>query len=120
MKPWISTKKGTIMSTSNPQPEGQFVHVVTLDCKDGEHAKRCIEALEKYGKPDAHSFNCISYEFGLKEDTADTVYIIERWRQWSDLDALLSEKVVPALPMYNQLLKQPFDPAKDTARIRLS
>ena len=29
-------------------------------------------------------------------------------------------KVVPAMPMYNQLLKRPFDPSKDTLRIKLS
>ncbi len=100
--------------------EGKFVHVVTLDCKDEEHAKRCIEALAKYGRTDAFAFNCVSYEFGVREGTANTVYIIERWRRWQDLDALLHEKVVPALPLYNQLLKTPFDPSKDTVRIKLS
>lgn len=100
--------------------EGQFVHVVTLDCKDEEHATRCIEALANYGRPDALALNCISYEFGFKEGTNDTLCIVERWHQWEDLDALLNEKVVPALPMYNELLKRPFDPAKDTVRINLS
>jgi len=108
------------MTNDNPAHEGQLVHVVTLDCKDKEHAKRCIEALANYGKPDALAFNCISYEFGIREGTVDTVYLIERWRKWSDLDSLLNEKVVPALPMYNQLLKKPFDPSKDTVRINLS
>ena len=98
---------------------GPFVHVVTLTCKDGERAKQCIEALANYGRPDALAFNCVSYEFGMLEGTVDTVYIIERWLQWSDLDALLSEKVIPALPLYNQLLKRPFDPSRDTMRIRL-
>jgi len=106
--------------TSNPTAEGQLVHVVTLECKDGEHAERCLAALTNHGKPDALSFNCVSYEFGLKEGTADTVCIIEHWKRWEDLDALLSTKVVPALPMYNQLLNRPFDPSKDTVRIRLS
>lgn len=69
---------------------------------------------------DAMSFNCRSYEFGLKEGTADTVFLVERWNRWEDLDALLGAKVVPALPMYNQLLKRPFDPARDTLRIQLS
>jgi quinol monooxygenase YgiN len=99
---------------------GSLIHVVTLDCKDAEHAARCIEALTAYGQPDALSFGCLSYEFGLKEGATDTVYLIERWRSWQDLDALLGAKVVPALPMYNQLLKQPFDPGRDTLRIRLS
>jgi len=27
--------------------------------------------------------------------------------------------VIPALPHYNTLLKRPFDPARDTLRIRL-
>lgn len=108
------------MTNDNPSNAGQFVHVVTLACKDPEHAKRCIEALTNYGRPDALAFNCISYEFGIKEGTLDTVYIVERWRRWQDLDALLTAKVVPALPMYNQLLKTPFDPSSDTARINLS
>ncbi|MGE0145145.1 MAG: hypothetical protein AB7T19_17810 [Planctomycetota bacterium] len=96
------------------------MHLVTLNCKDAEHAARCMEALANYGRPDALAFNCVSYEFGLKLGATDTVYIVERWRQWRDLDALLTEKVVPALPLYNQLLKQPFDPARDTVRINLA
>jgi hypothetical protein len=96
------------------------IHVVTLACKDGDHAARCLSALAAYGKPDAESFNCRSYEFGLKEGSADTVYLVERWNRWEDLDALLVAKVVPALPLYNQLLARPFDPACDTLRIRLS
>ncbi|MDH5670362.1 MAG: hypothetical protein OEY86_20365, partial [Nitrospira sp.] len=100
--------------------EGACLQVVTLECKDGEHAKRCLDALAAYGRPDALAFNCVSYEFGLKEGTSDTIYLVERWKQWEDLDALIREKVIPALPMYNQLLKRPFDPARDTARVRLS
>ncbi|MGE0104943.1 MAG: hypothetical protein AB7H86_22250 [Blastocatellales bacterium] len=99
---------------------GKLIHLVTLECKDGEHAARCIDALSNYGKPDAHAFNCLSYEFGLKKGTTDTVHLVERWSRWEDLDALLAEKVVPALPLYNQLLKRPFDPAQDTVRIELS
>jgi hypothetical protein len=108
------------MSVENSKTDGQCVHLVALNCKDEEHATRCIEALANYGRPDALAFNCVSYEFGLKCGTTDTVYIVERWRQWRDLDALLTEKVVPTSPMYNQLLKQPFDPSKDTVRISLS
>jgi len=108
------------MNLDHSNSGGQCVHVVTLDCKDREHASRCIEALANYGRPDALAFNCISYEFGLEAGSSDTVYIVERWRQWQDLNALLNEKVVPALPMYNQLLKRPFDPAMDTVRINLS
>jgi hypothetical protein len=48
------------------------------------------------------------------------VCIVERWRRWEDLDARLQTKVVPAVLRYNQLLKRPFDPAKDTLRITLS
>ncbi len=107
------------MDMNDQEQEGQLVHVVTLDCKDDEHARRCLEALANYGRPDALAFNCVSYEFGLKEDTTDTVYLVERWKQWQDLDALLSAKVVPAMPVCNQLLKRPFDPAKDTLRIKL-
>lgn len=108
------------MNTDNPATEGQLVHVVTLDCRDEENAKHCIEALANYGKPDAFAFNCVSYEFGIKEGSTDTVYIVERWRRWQDLDALLAEKVIPALPVYKQLLKRPFDPAMDTVRINLA
>lgn len=100
--------------------EAQLVHVVTLQCKDAEHAQRCLGALAAYGKPDALAYRCAAYEFGLKEGAADTVLLIERWRTWADLDRLLTEKVVPALPVYNQLLKRPFDPARDTQRIRLA
>ena len=107
------------MNTVNPASDGQFMHVVTLDCKDEEHANRCLDALANYGRPDALAFSCVSYDFGMREGTTATVYIIERWRRWSDLDALLVEKVVPALPIYNQLLKRPFDPSKDTVRINL-
>jgi hypothetical protein len=108
------------MAVSESTSAGPFVHVVTLACKDGAHAKQCVEALASYGRPDALAYNCASYEFGMLEGTVDTVYIIERWRQWSDLDALLNEKVIPALPLYNQLLKRPFDPSSDTMRIKLS
>jgi len=112
------------MSLSNAVPEsgagGVCVHVVTLECKDGEHAKQCVDALAAYGRPDALAFNCVSYEFGFKEGTANTICLVERWKQWQDLDALLHAKVIPALPMYNQLLKRPFDPTKDTVRITLS
>lgn len=97
----------------------RLIHVVTLNCKDGEHARQCLDALANYGRPDAMSYNCTSYEFGLKAGTTDTVYLVERWNQWADLDALLEAKVIPALPMYNQLLKDPFNPATDTLRIEL-
>jgi hypothetical protein len=108
------------MSSPNSATQGQLLHVVTLGCKDDEHATRCIAALTNHGRPDALAFNCVSYEFGLKEGTKDTVYIVERWTRWEDLDSLLVKKVVPALPLYNELLKRPFDPAQDTARINLS
>jgi hypothetical protein len=99
---------------------GRLLHVVTLECKDAENAQRCLAALAQYGRPDALSFKCCAYEFGLKEGTRDTVCLVERWSQWQDLNALLTAKVIPALPLYNQLLKRSFDPAKDTVRIRLS
>jgi len=100
--------------------EGRFLHIVTLECKDAEHARRCIGALAAYGRPDALAFGCLAYEFGLRLGSADTVLLVERWRRWEDLDALLREKVVPALPLYNQLLMRPFDPARDTLRIALA
>jgi quinol monooxygenase YgiN len=100
--------------------DAPLVHLVTLDCKDAERAEHCLAALGAHGRPDALAFGCVSYEFGLKEGATDVVYIVERWRRWGDLDALLTEKVVPALPLYNELLKRPFDPATDTLRISLS
>ena len=108
------------MKAQDRNRTGMLIHVVTLNCKDNEHAKQCLNALANYGKPDALSFNCTSYEFGLKAGDTETVYIVERWNQWEDLDSLLKAKVIPALPMYNQLLKKPFDPATDTLRIELS
>lgn len=106
--------------TNGSTKVGQLLHVVTLECKDAENAKRCLAALSTYGRPDALSYRCDSYEFGLEEGTTDTVYLVERWKRWEDLDSLLQEKIVPALPTYNELLKRPFDPAKDTLRIALS
>ncbi len=108
------------MSTHGVPTEGRLLHLVTLECKDEEHARRCIASLTTNGRPDALAFNCVSYEFGVKEGASDIVYLVEHWSRWEDLDALLAAKVVPALPLYNQLLKRPFDPAKDTVRIRLS
>lgn len=97
-----------------------LVHIVTLRCKDSARAKQCLQALAEYGRNDALAYQCQSYEFGLQEGTQDTVYLIERWQQWGDLDRLLTEKVIPALPLYNELLLNPFDPAKDTLRVTLS
>ena len=108
------------MGAPSPVAAARLLHVVTLDCKDQEHAARCLAALAAYGRPDALAFKCASYEFGLKRGTTDSVYLVERWQRWDDLDALLAAKVVPALPMYDQLLKRPFDPAKDTLRVELS
>ena len=107
------------MTTNGSTANGSLLHVVTLECKDGEHARNCIAALEAYGRPDALAYQCVSYDFGLREGSVDTVYLVERWTRWEDLDRLLAEKVAPALPTYNALLKRPFDPSRDTLRIRL-
>jgi hypothetical protein len=107
------------MDTQNMADSGRCVHVVTLECKDDEHAAHCLAALAGSGKPDALSFDCVAYAFGLKVGASDTVYLVERWKRWQDLDALLEAKVVPALPVYNRLLKRPFDPARDTLRVEL-
>ncbi|KLV11563.1 hypothetical protein C9I92_12990 [Photobacterium ganghwense] len=98
---------------------GSLIHIVTLRCKDTDHARQCLELLEQFGKPDALHYRCLSYEFGLREGTTDTVCIVERWQHWQDLDALLQYKVTPALLMYNRLLSRPFDLETDTVRIRL-
>lgn len=108
------------MTTPGTKAEGRLLHVVTLRCKDADSASRCLAALANYGRPDALAFNCRAYEFGLKEGAPDTVILVERWSRWEDLDALLTQKVVPALPLYNELLRRPFDPALDTVRIALA
>lgn len=46
--------------------------------------------------------------------------LVERWSDRADLDRLLAEKVVPAPPTCNALLKRPFDPAADTLRVALA
>ncbi len=107
------------MSSQNNLSTGKLVHIVNLLCKDEQCAQQCIEALRNYGRPDAMACGCTSYDFGIQLGTTDTVYLIERWNSWNDLDKLLVEKAVPALPAYNALLKSPFDPVKDTTRIEL-
>jgi len=77
-------------------------------------------ARAAHGRPDALAFNCASYEFGVRQGAVDTVVLVERWTRREDLDALLSAKVIPALPVYNALLKRPFDPSKDTMRIEVT
>jgi hypothetical protein len=99
---------------------GNLIHLVTLKCKDSERANQCLHALANYGSVDAMSYDCVAYEFGLQAGSTDTVYIVERWKNWANLDALLQDKVVPALPMYNELLASPFNPATDTLRVELS
>jgi len=108
------------MPTRTAEEPGNLVHIVTLECRDGEHAARCLDALDAYGRPDARSYGCVSYRFGLRTGAPHTVCIVERWNRWEDLDRLLVEKVVPALPMYNQLLRREFDPGRDTLRIDLA
>lgn len=104
---------------SDTRDRGLCLHLVTLSCKDAAHAQQCIQALTEYGRPDALAFNCESYEFGLQSGSDDTLFLIERWKNWEDLDRTIAEKVVPNLPMYNRFLKAPFDPARDTVRITL-
>lgn len=106
--------------TNDRAGPGRLVHIVTLPCKDAENARRCLQALADYGRPDALAFGARTYEFGLQVGTAATVRLVERWERWQDLDALLAQKVVPALPLYNEMLAQPFDPQRDTARIELA
>lgn len=108
------------MSHADASDAGRLIHIVKLTCKDAEHAARCLGALSAHGRPDALAYGCASYEFGLKEGTDDTVLLVERWSDWADLDRLLTEKVVPALPAYNALLKRPFDPATDTLRVAVA
>jgi hypothetical protein len=108
------------MTTTDATTPGTPLHIVTLVCKDAAHAARCLQALSQYGRPDALSYGAASYEFGLKEGSSDTVLLVERWDRWGDLDRLLAEKVVPALPLYNELLARPFDPAVDTLRVHLA
>ncbi len=104
---------------TQPAP-AHLVHIVTLACKDNDHARQCIAALGAYGRPDAMAYGCASYRFGLKGGTEDIVMIVEHWDDWAKLDRLLTEKVVPALPVYNALLARDFDPASDTVRVTLA
>jgi hypothetical protein len=106
--------------TSDRAAHGDLIHIVTLRCRDAENAQRCLQALSAYGRPDAIAFGARAYEFGLELGTSATVRLVERWSRWADLDALLEQKVVPALPLYNEMLAQPFDPQRDTARIELA
>jgi quinol monooxygenase YgiN len=97
-----------------------LVHLVTLACRDEDHAQQCLSALAETGRSDALEYGCRSYDFGLRDGTNDVVRIVEHWSRWEDLDALLADRVVPALPVYNQLLARPFDPTIDTERITLA
>lgn len=108
------------MTTSTLDGAGRHIHIVTLACRDAAHAARCLDALAAYGRPDALAFRCVSYEFGRREGSPETVQIIERWNRWEDLDELLRTRVIPALPTYDQLLARPFDPATDTLRVTLA
>jgi quinol monooxygenase YgiN len=103
----------------SPRTFAPLLHVVTLECKDAEHADRCLTALREHGRPDALAYGCVSYEFGPRVDSPSTIQIVERWHRWEDLDALLQERVVPALPLYDALLASPFDPSRHTARTEL-
>jgi hypothetical protein len=107
------------MTSTDPSHPARRIHIVTLACKDADHARRCLDALANYGRPDALAYRCEAYEFGVVVGTADTIQLVERWHDWKDLDALLGDKVVPALPLYNEMLRRPFDPARDTVRVEL-
>lgn len=107
------------MAMDSAASQARLIHLVTLACRDASSARRCLDALETHGRPDAIAYQCQSYEFGAKEGAPHTVCIVERWCRWEDLDALLRDKVIPALPLYNALLARPFDPAADTMRVNL-
>lgn len=96
------------------------IHIVTLRCKGADAASNCLGALDAYGRPDALAYGCESYEFGRVPGDDTTVLLVERWSDFSKLDRLLAEKVVPALPTYNALLERDFDPERDTVRIALA
>ena len=96
------------------------IHVVTLRCKDETHAEHCLGALRDHGRPDAMAYGCRSYDFGPQASDSRTIMLVERWDDFSALDRLLAEKVVPALPTYNALLERDFDPANDTMRISVA
>lgn len=102
-----------------PTATGQNIHIVALRCKSAGHATQCLTALRDYGRPDALAYECQSYEFGRKVGDDATVILIERWGDFSQLNRLLTDKVIPALPDYNALLDREFDPARDTLRIVL-
>ncbi len=105
------------MNDTPSPPDGRNIHIVTLHCKDEEHAARCETALAGAGRPDAQSYGCLSYVFGRKAGAPDTVILVEHWADFAQLDRLLTERVIPALPAYNALLARDFDPARDTVRV---
>jgi hypothetical protein len=107
------------MRTEDIQKPAPCLHVVTLECKDAAHAARCLALLAEHGRPDALRYRCRAYEFGPRLGAPQVVTLVERWERWEDLDALLRERVVPALPLYDALLASPFDPARDTLRVAL-
>jgi len=79
-----------------------------------------MDDLERYRKPEALQYGCKAFEYGLKEGTAtkDCVYVCERWDKWADLDKLHNEKFGPnQLPIFNELLKRPFDFNTDSLRV---
>jgi hypothetical protein len=61
------------MNDDSSAGEGRLLHVVSLDYRDEEHARRCIAAVANCGSPDALAYRCVSYELGVRDDAADTV-----------------------------------------------
>ena len=60
----------------SPRTFAPLLHVVTLECKDAEHADRCLTALREHGRPDALAYGCVSYEFGPRVDSPSTIQIV--------------------------------------------
>ncbi len=108
------------MTNETGSGQGKCLHIIRLECKSPEHAENCLGALANYGRPDALEFGCHSYEFGLQEGSDTVIMLVERWPDFDSLERLLEEKVIPALPTYNELLASPFDPERDTTRVTLA
>jgi hypothetical protein len=94
-------------------------HNVVLPCKDAESAQNCIGVLKDAGLPGAMKSGAALYEFGLEMGSLTKVFVVEKWYKWEDLDEHLKVNIVPNLEVFNGFLVEPFDPAKNTARINL-
>jgi hypothetical protein len=46
-----------------------------IEKQNGDNNRGCQDVL---------AFNCVAYDFGIKEGANETVYLSERWSRWPD------------------------------------